>query len=95
MVKYSCAGRAETYPGEREALHTSELSDRSARSILASTLWADNYHNAIMLAAGELVAHGLGEYLYRGDYSPDNGKTIWRSPDGYWVDVDQYGGIDG
>ena len=85
-----------------EPQHVSTLTDRSARSILGSTLQADGYHNAIMLAAGELVAAGMGFYHYQGTYTGNDsghGSTFWtRYPtmhkESRVTVVDYYGRID-
>ena len=75
-----------------EPQHISELSDKTARGILGSTLWADNYHNAIMLAAGELVAAGMGGYEYLCQWS--SGKTCWTSLNRHnTITVDRYGKV--
>ena len=78
--------------------HISELSDMTARSILASTLQDDT----IMSAAGELVAAGMGFYHYQGTYTGNDsghGSTFWtRFPtmhkESRITVVDYYGRID-
>ena len=55
--------------------HISEIHPKTAANILAATLLDDPYHNVIMVAAGEMVAAGMGYFTYHTQYA--GGTTAW------------------
>jgi len=73
---------------------------RTAREILSLTLIDDCDHENIMVAAGEMVAAGLGHYYYQGLYTdPRDGSTCWTRfrtmhKESRLTTVDYYGRID-
>jgi len=78
--------------------HISELQNKTARAILAQTLPDDPYHMAILSAAGELVAAGMGDCLFfsvRPQHAGLESATIWRDAVNPYclIKVNDYGAI--
>ena len=63
-----------------EPLHISKLNDKRAKTIVATNLLDEPYHNAIKQAAQKLVDSGRGEYRYLSQV--ESYSTFWENPEG-------------